>query len=89
MSIEEGCKMNQKGCSKKSDQKLDTFDWLCDIPESSSVTDLVEVTFKNTRKGYFRNSNELTLEKGDIVYPSRLSRQLRPCRHTSCHLAFR
>lgn len=67
MSIEEGCKMNQKGCSKKSDQKLDTFDWLCDIPESSSVTDLVEVTFKNTRKGYFRNSNELTLEKGDIV----------------------
>lgn len=59
--------MNQKGCSKKSDQKLDTFDWLCDIPESSSVTDLVEVTFKNTRKGYFRNSNELTLEKGDIV----------------------
>ena len=67
MSIEEGCKMNQKGCSKKSDQKLDTFDWLCDIPESSSVTDLVEVTFKNTRKGYFRNTNDLTLEKGDIV----------------------
>lgn len=67
MSLEEGCKMNQKGCSKKTDQKLDTFDWLCDIPESSSVTDLVEVTFKNTRKGYFRNTNDLTLEKGDIV----------------------
>lgn len=59
--------MNTRGCSKRSDQKLDTFDWLCDIPESSSATDLVEVTFKNTRKGYYRNTNDLTLEKGDIV----------------------
>ena len=67
MSINNGCQMNSKGCSKKTDQKLDTFDWLCDIPESSSATDLVEITFKNTRKGYYRNSNDLTLEKGDIV----------------------
>ena len=59
--------MNTRGCSKRTDQKLDTFDWLCDIPESSSATDLVEVTFKNTRKGYYRNTNELALEKGDIV----------------------
>jgi cell fate regulator YaaT (PSP1 superfamily) len=67
MSINEGCKMNTRGCSKRTDQKLDTFDWLCDIPESSSATDLVEVTFKNTRKGYYRNTNDLTLEKGDVV----------------------
>ncbi len=59
--------MNCKGCSKKTDQKLDTFDWLCDIPESLAATDLVEVTFKNTRKGYFRNTNNLTLVKGDVV----------------------
>lgn len=62
-----GCNMNEKGCSKKTDKKLDTFDWLCDIPESQAATDLVEVTFKNTRKGYFRNTNDLKLEKGDIV----------------------
>ena len=27
----------------------------------------MEVQFKNTRKGYFRNSNKIPLEKGDIV----------------------
>lgn len=62
-----GCNINEKGCSKKTDKKLDTFDWLCDIPESQAATDLVEVTFKNTRKGYYRNTNDLKLEKGDIV----------------------
>ena len=67
MNFNNSCQMNRKGCSKTTDQKLDTFDWLCDIPESTSATDLVEVTFKNTRKGYYRNTNDLTLEKGDIV----------------------
>lgn len=67
MSIMNGCQLNAKGCSKKTDQKLDTYDWLCDIPESLNATDLVEVTFKNTRKGYFRNTNGLALEKGDVV----------------------
>ena len=27
---------------------------------------MVEVQFKNTRKGYYRNSNKIKLEKGDI-----------------------
>ena len=31
------------------------------------MTDFVEVQFKNTRKGFFRNDNHLDLEKGDIV----------------------
>ena len=30
-------------------------------------TDLVEVQFKNTRKGYYHNVNNLQLTKGDIV----------------------
>ena len=59
--------MNAKGCSKHTDLKLDTFDWLCDVPGALESTDLVEVTFKNTRKGYFRNTNNLLLEKGDWV----------------------
>lgn len=62
-----GCKMNCEGCSRKTNNKLDTFDWLCDIPASREVTDYVEVTFKNTRKGYFRNTNGLKLTKGDLV----------------------
>jgi len=62
-----GCNMNAHGCSKHTDLKLDTFDWLCDVPGAMESTDLVEVTFKNTRKGYFRNTNNLLLEKGDWV----------------------
>lgn len=47
--------------------KLNCTDWLSDLPESHEETDLVEVQFKNTRKGYYRNSNQLKLEKGDRV----------------------
>jgi len=55
-----------KGCGR-SDKQLNTFDWLADIPGNADETEYVEVQFKNTRKGYFRNSNKIPLEKGDIV----------------------
>ena len=55
-----------KGCGAM-DAPLNTFDWLADVPGNADDTDIVEVQFKNTRKGYFRNSNKLPLEKGDIV----------------------
>ncbi|MCQ2234668.1 MAG: hypothetical protein MJZ24_08045 [Paludibacteraceae bacterium] len=63
----QGCNMNTNGCSKHTNNKLDTFDWLCDIPEAQNATDFVEIVFKNTRKGYYRNTNGLLLKKGDIV----------------------
>jgi cell fate regulator YaaT (PSP1 superfamily) len=47
--------------------KLDSFDWLKDIPESETNDDIVEIRFKNTRKGFYRNVNGLRLEIGDIV----------------------
>jgi len=59
--------MGSKGCSKKQDNKLNTYDWLCDVPDAENATDYVEVQFKNTRKGYFVNSSKLPLEKGDVV----------------------
>ncbi|MGL5562846.1 MAG: regulatory iron-sulfur-containing complex subunit RicT, partial [Tannerellaceae bacterium] len=62
-----GCCMKSKGCSKVQNNKLNTYDWLCDIPEAKNATDYVEVQFKNTRKGYYLNSNKIPLEKGDIV----------------------
>ena len=55
-----------KGCSRQ-DKKLNTYDWLADIPGNAEECDMVEVQFKNTRKGYYRNSNKIKLEKGDIV----------------------
>ncbi len=47
--------------------KLDSYNWLKDIPEISAENDIVEIRFKNTRKGFFRNVNGLRLETGDIV----------------------
>ena len=55
-----------KGCGRQNKQ-LNTYDYLADIPDNAEATDLVEVQFKNTRKGYYHNSNRLPLEKGDIV----------------------
>lgn len=55
-----------KGCGRQ-DKQLNTYDWLADIPGNTEEQDLVEVQFKNTRKGYYKNSNKLKLEKGDIV----------------------
>ena len=43
---------------------LPVSDWLSDLPENTQLTDLIEVQFKNTRKGYYHNSQHLPLEKG-------------------------
>ena len=61
-----GCGLCCKGSSRQ-DNKLNTYDWLADIPGNIDESDLVEVQFKNTRKGYYKNSNKVALEKGDIV----------------------
>ena len=55
-----------KSCGRQ-DKQLNTYDWLAVSPGNGEESDLVEVQFKNTRKGYFRNSNHIPLEKGDIV----------------------
>ena len=47
--------------------KLDNYDWMKDLPETGSETNVVEIRFKNTRKGYYRNVNDLRLKRGDIV----------------------
>ena len=52
------------GCAK---QQLNLSDYLSDVPGNNEISDLVEVQFKNTRKGYYRNDNHLDLVKGDIV----------------------
>jgi len=58
--------ISQKGCSQRAD-KLNTYDWLADLPDNSTACNIVEVQFKPPRKGYFVNENNLQLEKGDIV----------------------
>ena len=60
----------------RQDRQLNTYDWLADVPGNhdftghnslAGATDLVEVQFKHTRKGYYHNVNRLPLKKGDIV----------------------
>ena len=64
---DKGCGMSAKGCSRIQNNKLNTYDWLCGVPDAENATDFVEVQFKNTRKGYYLNNMHLPLEKGDMV----------------------
>lgn len=50
-----------------SRSKLHSFDWLGDIPGGKADSDVVEVQFKNARKGYYRNTTGLDLAVGDLV----------------------
>lgn len=54
-----------KCCSFNS--KLHTYNWLEDYPEMQECTNLVEVQFKNTRKCFYVNSNNIELSQGDVV----------------------
>jgi cell fate regulator YaaT (PSP1 superfamily) len=67
--IPAGCNNNGScgtggGCSK-----LTVFDWLgnMSLPEGQAPCDVVEIRFKNSRKEFYRNANNLTLNVGDIV----------------------
>ena len=68
LDIMTGC---DRGLCKRAvgrqDRQLNTYDWLADVPGNAETTDLVEVQFKHTRKGYYHNVNNLPLKKGDIV----------------------
>ncbi|WP_163715926.1 PSP1 domain-containing protein [Mangrovibacterium lignilyticum] len=62
-SINRGCCKGSAGtCSK-----LEVRDWLSDVVHMATADNIVEVRFKNTRKEYFRNGNNLKLKIGDIV----------------------
>lgn len=62
-----GCK-NNGNCGSDGCNKLNSFDWLSNM-EALSVDsfDIVEVRFKNGRKDFFRNINQLELHKGDHI----------------------
>lgn len=59
-----GCTMN-----KVSDrtEMLGTYNWLKDLPDTSHLSNIVEVRFKGTRKEFFRNEELLSLKTGDLV----------------------
>ncbi len=59
-----GC---EAACSDYRRSKLHSFNYLDDIPGGFADSEYVEVQFKNTRKGYYRNSTHLPLKQGDLV----------------------
>lgn len=66
------CKMTPGGgdfqrCIQDGCSKLKVYNWLSDIPQNDAISEIVEVRFKNTRKGFYYNINQLVLQPGDIV----------------------
>ncbi len=63
-----GCK-NNGTCGTDGCNKLTVFDWLSNmsLPNGIRPFDCVEVRFKNSRKEFYRNSENLSLSIGDIV----------------------
>lgn len=60
-----GCGGDCSECAARSN--LHAYNWLDDIPGGMNSNEMVEVTFKNTRRGFYRNTNNLTLHTGDLV----------------------
>jgi len=54
-------------CTKAGCRKLSVTNYLNDVALAGEYSDYVEIQFKNTRKGYYINSNKLKLKEGDIV----------------------
>ncbi|HIP32803.1 MAG TPA: hypothetical protein EYG86_08585 [Crocinitomicaceae bacterium] len=63
-----GCK-NNGTCSSGGCNKLEVFDWLANValPNGQVPYDIVEVRFKNSRKSFFKNTSNLSLQAGDVV----------------------
>ncbi len=62
--------MSCSGCSFNTltdSQVIDSYSWLNDLPDSADKSDIVEVKFKSTRKEYFKNTDKLTIKRGDKV----------------------
>lgn len=63
-----GCQ-NNGTCSSGGCNKLGVFNWLANmqLPAGQSQYDIVEVRFKNSRKGFYRNVKDMSLQVGDVV----------------------
>jgi cell fate regulator YaaT (PSP1 superfamily) len=67
-TVPKGCKSNGN-CATGGCEKLSVFDWLSNmaLPTGQEPLNIVEVRFKNGRKHFFRNLDNLQISIGDIV----------------------
>ena len=63
-----GCK-NNGTCGTDGCNKFTVFDWLANmkLPDGQAAFNFVEVRFKNGRKNYYKNEDQISLAIGDIV----------------------
>ncbi|MDO9187472.1 MAG: regulatory iron-sulfur-containing complex subunit RicT [Bacteroidia bacterium] len=68
-SLPGGCNNNGSCGVGDGCKKLNVFDWLAnmELPGGQPAFDIVEVRFKNSRKDFFRNVNNLQLHVGDVI----------------------
>ena len=62
--------MSCNGCSynnSTTDQVVDSYKWLNDLPDSSDQSDIVEVKFKSTRREYYKNTDKLRIGSGTKI----------------------
>ena len=70
--VPRGCKSNGNcgtGTCGSGSEKLAVFDWLSNmtLPSGQERFDIFEVRFKNGRKHFFRNVDNLTIYMGDVI----------------------
>tara|TARA_R110001632_G_scaffold112095_1_gene223057 strand:- start:90311 stop:91630 length:1320 start_codon:yes stop_codon:yes gene_type:complete len=70
--VPKGCKSNGNcgsGTCGSGSEKLAVFDWLSNmtLPSGQAPFNIYEVRFKNGRKHFFKNTENLTISMGDVV----------------------
>ena len=57
-----------RNCGRREPRgKLSATNWLADVPTSFEDHKLIEVIFKNTRVGFYENTDNINLQIGDLV----------------------
>ncbi len=66
--VPNGCKSNGN-CGSGCGNKLNVFDWLANmsLPTGEKKFDIYEIRFKNGRKHFYKNIENLSLSMGDLV----------------------
>jgi cell fate regulator YaaT (PSP1 superfamily) len=67
--IPAGCNNNGSCGTDSGCNKLNVFDWLGNMktPDGDKPFDIIEIRFKNSRKDFYKNSGNLSLNVGDVV----------------------
>ncbi|MFA9391906.1 MAG: stage 0 sporulation family protein [Prolixibacteraceae bacterium] len=64
-----GCQFNNNDntLTTKKVEMLTSYDWLDDLPDTTQLSEIVEVRFKGTRKEFYKNDSHLFIKRGDKV----------------------